>query len=165
MKRMNFFKKVAVLMIAAMAITVSVSAQEKGDKAIGASLYLGTGDSYSRIGVGGKFRYNIFDRLRAEAQGTFYLPKYNVSLLDASVNGHYLFGGESFTFYPLAGVGLNYWAYKSGWGHSSSYAVFNFGGGIDFKLAGNLYFNAEAIYKVSDWWDRITLSGGIVLKF
>jgi len=162
---MNFFKKVAVLMIAVMAITVSVNAQEAGDKAIGASVYLGTGDDYSRLGLGGKFRYNILDRLRAEAQGTFYLPKYNVSLIDVSVNGHYLFGSDDFTFYPLAGLGLNYWAYKSGFGSSSSYSVFNFGGGIDFKLAGNLYINAEAVYKRSEWWDRITLSGGIVVKF
>ncbi|MDR1746427.1 MAG: porin family protein [Tannerella sp.] len=167
MKKLSIFKKVAMLMVVAM-VTVSVSAQEKGDKAIGASVYLGTGNSYSQIGLGGKFRYNILDRLRAEAQGTYYLPKYNWSMIDASINGHYLFGNEDFVFYPLAGLGLNYFHWDSGYGFlnsSSSYVAFNFGGGIDFKIAGNIYLNAEATYRVSDWWDRITLSGGIVFKF
>jgi len=174
MKKMNFFKKVAVLMIAAMAFTMSVSAQEQGDKAVGASVYLGTGSavstSYSMIGIGGKFRYNILDMLRAEAQATYYLPKNYWSLLDVSVNAHYLFPiSDRLTFYPLAGIGLNYFIWDPGFGtlskSSSSYTSINVGGGLDLGITDNLFINAEVTYRLTDWWDRLTLSGGIVLKF
>jgi hypothetical protein len=53
------FKKVAMIAIAAVTMSMAAVAQEKGDKAIGGNFVLGTGDNYSSIGIGANFRYNI----------------------------------------------------------------------------------------------------------
>jgi outer membrane protein X len=86
------------------------------------------------------------------------------------VNAHYLFPlGDRLTVYPLAGAGFLGYSYGSGYGYgglaSHSDLAFNLGGGIDIQLAGSLYLNAEAKYKISDYWDRLLLSAGLSFKF
>jgi outer membrane protein X len=170
MKKM-FLKRVAIAAIAMFTISMAAVAQEKGDMAAGASVLLGTGDSYTNIGVGAKFRYNILDNIRAEAQLNYWLPKTYVSMIDVSVNGHYLFNvAEGLTVYPLAGLGILHSRWDAGgWGYSlaysHSYFAFNLGGGVDYQLAGNLSLNGELGYKIADYWNRLSISAGVVYKF
>lgn len=154
--------------IAVVTMSLAANAQEKGDKAVGASVVLGTGSyvgsGYTNIGVSGKFQYNILDRVRAEGVLTYFLKKDYVNMWDVSVNGHYLFPiSENMIVYPLAGVGV--FGYKvHSWSSDPDLCV-NLGGGIDFKLTDNLIFNAEAKYKIVNHWDRLVLSAGIAFMF
>jgi len=166
----NIFKKVA---IAAIALTVSVAAhaQSKGDMAVGGNLVLGTGNSYSNIGIGAKFQYNVTDPIRLEGSFTYFLKKDYVTQWDFSVNGHYLFPvTDLITVYPLAGLGLYGTKWSIDWGlgntsHSTSDICVNLGGGADYKLSDKLVLNAELKYKIVNNWSRLMLSAGVAFRF
>jgi len=167
-------KKAAMLIFAAMALTMGAAAQQqqevRGFKALGASIYVGSGSSWGEKGLGGKFRYNIFDRVRAETQATFYIPENRWPVFDVSLNIHYVTHlGDRFSVYPLAGLGVNYFLKDALEGLIKTPATtrfsFNAGGGCDLQLAGNMWFNAEVSYRVNSWWDGVVISGGIVYKF
>ncbi|GHT28410.1 hypothetical protein AGMMS49574_02650 [Bacteroidia bacterium] len=172
----SIFRKVAVMAIALVTMSVTVNAQEKGDMAAGGNLVLGSGDSFTNIGIGAKFQYNVTNPLRLEGSFTYFLKKDYLTMWDLSVNAHWLFPvADKVTVYPLAGLGiLNYgydysvdlgeWGSVGGSGSTSDIA-FNLGGGIDYKLTGKLILNAELKYKISDTWDRLLLSAGLAYKF
>lgn len=164
MKRYLF----TVICLAIFAIsTTNVSAQGKGDMAVGAGLAYGTGDSFSNIGLGAKFQWNPIEKLRIEPSFTYYFKKDYISMWDLSANAHYLFPvAEKFTLYPLAGVGiLNAKVSVAGVSASDSEFGFNLGGGADFKLSDKLFLNAELKYKIGDAWNRFIISAGIGYKF
>jgi outer membrane protein X len=174
MNTLNVLKRAALLTVVAIALVMNVSAQEKGDKSAGASLALGSGDSYSNIGIGLKFRYNVTSPIRLEAGFTYFLEKDLVSMWDLSVNGHYLFPiGDKLTVYPLAGLGIL--GCKTnlpdfGWGiggGSSSKTEFgvNLGGGLDYAFTDKIGGNIELKYKIGDVWDRLIVSAGVTYKF
>ena len=170
-----FFRKMAIMAIAVVTMSLAANAQEKGDKAVGASIVLGTGNyaksGYTNIGVSGKFQYNILDRVRAEGALTYFLKKKYMNMWDVSFNGHYLFPiNENMIVYPLAGVGVFGYQLSSNisgtrtWNSDPDVCV-NLGGGIDIKLTDNLIVNAEAKYKIVEHWNRLVLSAGIAFMF
>jgi outer membrane protein X len=137
------FRKVAIVAIALVTMSVAGGAQEKGDMAAGGNLVLGSGDSFTNYGIGAKFQYNVTDPLRLEGAFTYFLKKDYVTMWDLSVNGHWLF--------PV--------------GNSASYFAFNLGGGLDYKLTDKLTGNVELKYKIADIWDRLLLSAGVAYRF
>jgi len=161
--------KVAIVAIASVAMSLAANAQSKGDMAAGGNLVLGTGDSYTNIGIGGKFQYNVTDPIRLEGSLTFFLKKDYVSFWDISANGHYLFPvADAITVYPLAGLGIFGSKVDLGeWGGSVTHSdvCINLGGGMDFKLTDQLFLNAELKYKIVNNWNRLMLSAGIAYKF
>ena len=170
------FKKMAILAIAAVTMSVAVNAQTKGDMAAGGNLVIGMGDEFTNVGIGAKFQYNILDPLRLEGSFTFFLPKseYGVkqSMWDLSVNAHYLFPvADQITVYPLAGLGILGVKAKADLGDfgtisaSDSFFGFNIGGGVDFKLSETIILNAEMKYKIGDVWNRFLISAGVAFKF
>jgi outer membrane protein X len=172
----SFFRKVAIVAIAVMTMSVAASAQEKGDMAAGGNLVLGAGNSFTNFGIGAKFQYNVTAPLRLEGAFTYFLKKDYMTMWDLSVNGHWLFPiSDKITVYLLAGLGiLNYgYDYSIDLGGLGSYGssdstsdfAFNLGGGIDLKLTDKLIFNAEVKYKISDVWDRLLLSAGVAYRF
>jgi outer membrane protein X len=163
----SIFRKVAVMAIALVTMSVAVNAQEKGDMAAGGNLVLGSGDSFTNYGIGAKFQYNVTNPLRLEGSFTYFLKKDNLTMWDLSANAHWLFPvAGKVTVYPLAGLGiLNYGSSYGGYSASSSDIAFNLGGGIDYKLTDKLVLNAELKYKISDQWDRLLLSAGLAYKF
>jgi outer membrane protein X len=186
MKKVSLLKKAVIMVIAVTGMSVAtVCAQQKGDMAAGGHLAIGMGDEITNVGIGGQFQYNIIDPLRLDASLTLFFPKkYGVSGLaeskvtmwDLSVNAHYLFPvSDQVTVYPLAGLGifgtkvkvdvdLGEWgAYNPG--TSDSEFGLNLGGGIDFKLSGNLFLNAEMKYKIQSNWGRFIVSAGLAYKF
>ena len=178
-----FFKRVAIVAIAAVTMSVSAVAQKQGDKAVGGNLVLGMGDEITNIGIGGKFQYNVTDPIRLEGSLTFFLPKKyeamfakaKMSFWNLDVDGHYLFPlNDKITVYPLAGVGIQGWKVKvdvdlGEWGsgsgsNSGSDVCFNLGGGIDVKLTDVLFLNGGLKYKISEW-NRFIISVGVAYKF
>ena len=173
-----FLKRMAIVVIAVLTMSVAVNAQEKGDMAVGGSLVLGSGDSYSNVGIGAKFQYNVMTPLRLEGAFTYFLKKDNVSMWDLSVNAHWLFPvTPQITVYPLAGLGilgskvsvpsidLGPIGSFGGGSASESEVGFNLGGGIDFNLTDKLFLNAELKYKIGNTWDRLLLSAGVGYRF
>jgi outer membrane protein X len=161
--------------IAVIAVTMCVTAfaQEKGDKAVGANFVFGgsrySSSTYTNIGVSGKARYNIFDAVRAEGELTFFLPKNNVTSLDLSLNGHYLLPiSDAMTVYPLAGLGFYNSFYKNSGLSNYNDVCFNLGGGIDFNITDQLYFNVEAKFKIVNrysYGNVMLVSAGIIYRF
>jgi outer membrane protein X len=166
MKRI--FRKAAIAAIAVLTMSAAVQAQEKGDKAVGGNLVLGSGDHLTNVGIGPKFQYNVTNPLRLEGSFTYFLKKDYTTMWDLSVNGHWLFPiDDQITLYPLAGLGiLNYgYDFDRGLSDSQSDIALNLGGGIVYKLTDKLILNAELKYKISDQWDRLLLSAGLAYKF
>jgi len=167
MKTLNVLKQAALLaLVAAMSMTTAV-AQTKGDKAVGANLSLGMGDSFSNFGIGAKFQYNITNPLRLEGAFTYFLKKDLMSMWDASVNVHYLFSvANKLAVYPLAGLGVLGTKVSYG-GYSDSDTEFgvNLGGGLDYRITEKLIGNVEAKYQIHSHWDRLLLSVGIAYRF
>jgi len=174
----NFFLKSMIIAIAAVTMSVAVNAQEKGDMAVGGNLVFGSGDSYSNMGVGAKFQYNVTKPIRLEGSFTYFFEKDLASMWDLSVNAHYLFPvANQINVYPLAGVGilgtkvniptidLDDWGIYGGGSASTSEVCFNVGGGIDFKITDKLILNAEVKYKIASDWNRLLLSAGIAYLF
>jgi outer membrane protein X len=165
----SVFRKVAIAAIAVMTMSVAANAQEKGGMAAGGNLVLGSGDSFTNIGIGAKFQYNVTDPLRLEGSFTCFLKKDFLKMWDLSVNGHWLFPvADKITVYPLADLGiLNYSVDFGEWGNSdpTSDFAFNLGGGIDYQLTDKLILSAELKYKISDQWNRLLLSAGLAYKF
>ncbi|GHV48630.1 hypothetical protein FACS1894181_04920 [Bacteroidia bacterium] len=163
----SIFRKVAIVTIALVTMSVAAGAQEKGDMAAGGNLVLGSGDSFTNIGIGAKFQYNVTTPIRLEGSFTYFLKKDYLTMWDLSANAHWLFPvADKITVYPLAGLGiLNYGSSYGSYSASTSDIAFNLGGGIDYKLTDKLILNAELKYKISDTWDRLLLSAGLAYKF
>jgi outer membrane protein X len=171
-KSFSWKRMATVFAIAAVTMSTTAVAQEKGDMAAGGSLTLGAGDSYTNVGIGAKFRYNVLTPLRLEGAFTYFLPKDHLSMWTLGVNAHWLFpAGDRLTVYPLAGLGILGWkySYDFGWGiadsASDSDIAIDLGGGVDFKLTDRLSLNAELKYKIADHWNRLLLSAGVAYKF
>jgi len=124
----SYFKKVAIAVIAVLAVSAPSYAQEKGDIAVGAHIKYGvtvkvdggTEIDEPNFGVGAKFQYSPLKRLRLEGAFTHFMPTdytmqermgtydynynfiYNKWCFEACL--HFLVGSENFIFYPTVGV-------------------------------------------------------------
>lgn len=162
-----------LMMIACMMLlSVGAFAQEAGKMAVGVNAAYGMASNYKTFGFGGKFQYSITNEWRAEASGTYFLKKDNVSAWDANLNVHYVIPiSEGIYVYPLAGLtifgikadfdlpaGAAAAAAAAGYAIDESYSEtrvgFNAGGGIEYFLSEQFKINAEVKYqytKDSDW--------------
>lgn len=164
---------IKTIMVSAIVIFTasSVSAQQKGEMAIGGGLSVATGDDYTNFGIGAKFQWNPIDNLRLEPSFNYFFKKDYVTMWDLSANVHYLFPvSDKVTLYPLAGLGiqnadldLSDWGLKS-WDISDTHFAFNVGAGADFALSENWILNFEFKYKVADL-NRAVFSLGVAHKF
>ncbi len=170
MKISNAVKRISLILVVALAV-LNVNAQQKGDMAVGGDLVIGTGDSYTNVGLSAKFQYNVIDPLRLEGSFTYFFKKDYMSMWDMSANAHYLFNiTDQFILYPLAGIGVlgvkvdlgDFWG---GGSVSDSYFAFNIGGGAQYKFTENWAANFELKYKIADNWDRFLISAGVTYKF
>ena len=167
MKTKRVFRSIALFMMVATMSVMTAEAQTKGDKAVGGNLSFGSGDSYSNLGIGAKFLYNVADPIRLEGAFTYFLEKDNISQWDLSVYGHYLFNvADKVTLYPIAGLGLyNVKASYMGISASESEFGFTIGGGLDYQLTDKLVLTADLKYKMIKDMDRMIISVGIAYKF
>jgi len=165
-----FLKRVAIVVIAILTMSLSASAQKKGDMDAGVNLLFGTTSGYSNAGLGAKFRYNIIDQVRLAGEFDYFLKSNYISLWDFSVYGHYLFPvAENLVVYPEVGLGFVGWSYSwpTGWldsySHPTDFAL-SIGGGVDYKLTSNLTLNGQLRFKtISGGWFNMLV--GIAYKF
>ena len=177
--RLNFLNVVAQATkraaIIAIAVTISVAshAQTKGDMATGGNLVIGTGNSYTNIGIGAKFLYNVTDPIRLGGEFDFFPKKDYTSWWDFSVYGHYLFSvADRVNVFPSVGLGLvgarvsfpDLFGYGGG-SYSSSWFALSLGGGADIALSDNLFLTGELRLKIFENSTRINLTFGVAYKF
>lgn len=169
MKRVVFFKRVAIVIIV-LAVSISAISQEKGDIAVGANLAISAGNEVAHTGYGAKMLYNIRDDIRLEPSYTKYnnaekeIPFVSGSFVFSSrewgLNAHYLFRPaeeeldampwmKKIVIYPLAGIGLlNVKCHYSRKGEKSdivsanAFGV-NFGIGTDICLINRLFLSLQ----------------------
>lgn len=180
------FKKIMMFIIMTVAVSTVTIAQEKGDKAIGANLVIGSGKSFTNFGLGAKFLLNVTDPVRLAAEFDYFLKKDGITMWDASVYGHYLIPlTEKFTLYPSAGLGLINTKASNGqaindslgeWGDilgiavsedgstSSSNFAFSLGAGLEYELTEKLLLSGEYRYKIKDG-SRSNFALGVAYKF
>lgn len=103
-------KRLLLTFCICMATIVGVSAQEKGDMAVGLNLgvapCLESGASCTNFGIGAKFQYNVTTPIRLEADLDYWFKAKGIDVFDVSANVHYLFSlSEKLKLYPLVGIG------------------------------------------------------------
>ena len=156
-----------LFMVITIVMSITISAQEKGDMAVGGNLSYGTKNSFSNFGIAAKFQYNFTDALRFEPSATYFFKKDYTSMWDINANLHYLFPvAEKFIVYPLAGVTMVGWKVDVlGESYSDSKIGFNLGGGAQYNLTDALALSLEIKYQIVSDWDRPIFSLGIAYKF
>lgn len=163
-------KKLFLTMCVAL-FALGASAQtDEGDKAIGAKATYAFDQETIGIGVVG--RYNIKDKVRIEGDLDYFLKKNDLSMWDINAFAHYLLPiADTFTFYPLAGVGLTNWKvdldqHQSGLSSSTStdLAIY-LGAGADYYFQENLGLNLEIKYQIVNHHSQALFSAGIIYKF
>jgi len=165
-------KRAAIVLIAAVTMSVSAVAQKKGEMAAGANLLFGSTTGYSNVGLGAKFLYNVTDPIRLSGEFDYFLKKDYVNFWDFSVYGQYLFPlAGKIAVYPEVGLGilgetvnLNIPGLGSLGSGSHTDFAFSLGGGIDYPLTTNLTLNGGLRLKLvtGNWFNIL---GGIAYKF
>lgn len=161
-------KKIAIVVIAAITMSVTAVAQQRGDKAVGGNLV----NENVSVGMGAKFFYNVTDPIRVAGEFDYFVKKIYDSYWDASAYFHYLFPlASQVNLYPSVGVGV----VGSNWSNSYySFSDINFvlslGGGIDYELSSNLLLNGEVRVKMykgySNFLDNsLNFAIGLAYKF
>ena len=162
----KIFKNVAIIAIA-LSMSVAAFSQSQGDKAVGGNLVIGSGDSYTNVGIGAKFFYNVTDPIRLAGEFDYFLKKDNVSWWDFSVYGHYLFPvADQVAIYPSLGLGAI--GFSSKWGgetYSDSRFAVSIGGGADYAISDNLSLNGELRIKLFEDNNRLNIAIGLAYKF
>ena len=163
-------KRMAIAIIAVVTMSASAVAQKQGDMAAGGNLLIGMGDSYTNIGIGAKFFYNLTDPIRLAGEFDYFLKKDYQTMWDFSVYGHYLFPvADKLVAYPSVGLGLVGWKSSFDFGYLSASASSNdfalsLGGGVDYALTPTLALNGELRYKIMDG-SRLNIVVGVAYKF
>jgi len=168
----EFLRRVAIVAIVALTMSLPAAAQKKGDMAAGGNLLFGTTSGYSNLGIGAKFLYNVTDPIRLAGEFDYFLKKNYVNFWDFSVYGHYLFPiGDKIAVYPEVGLGVvgvtassvSIMGIKVGGGTDTKFAL-SLGGGVDYPLTSNLTLNGGLRFKtITDGWFNIF--AGIAYKF
>ncbi|GHT37224.1 hypothetical protein AGMMS49574_29800 [Bacteroidia bacterium] len=159
--------KIYLSLACALALVFSVSAQEKGDMAFGAHFAYGTGQSYNNMGLGALLQYHVSNPIRVEPSLTFYFPKDHVTILDVSLNAHYVVPiHEEFNVYPVAGVGVfsSRFSYDGDSYGNTDFGI-NVGAGAEYIIDNSFKIKVEPKYAIINDWNRFVLTAGITFLF
>lgn len=154
-------KKLILLAVVALLATMTASAQDKGNWAVGPKigLYTNAGGNGIIFGIGAIGRYSFTDTWRVEP-GITALTRKGCSV-DINADVHYLFKvASSWNVYPLAGISAND---IGGWS-----AGINLGAGTDFSVARNWDLTASAKWMIQTakyHKNPIVISLGATYKF
>jgi outer membrane protein X len=174
----SIYKKVAIIAIALVTMSVAINAQQQGDMAAGGNLVIGTGNSYinggrnsyTNVGLGAKFFYNVADPIRLAGELDLFLQNKGLRMWDLSVYGHYLFPvADQITVYPSVGLGVLGEKWVENYGYSlkapNNNPVFSLGCGVDYELFSNLALTNEIRIKLYDGGNRLNIAIGLAYKF
>ncbi len=165
---MNFKSTVLGILIS-LGFMVTVQAQE--ETRIGGFLAYGT--EIESIGIGANAEFPIIEKLTISPSFIYYFPKeeYSVKVNWFEVNAnanYYLINQEGINIYALGG--LNYSSVKvsydgdygilGNYSNSDGRLGLNLGGGINFKVGGNIIPFSELKYVIIDG-GQLVLSAGV----
>jgi len=147
--------------IIVLTINLTVEAQVKGDKAVGANLvFTSPRGAVDILGAGAMFRYNLSNFFRIGSTFNYGFEKNFEKRWDLNINCHFLIPLNSrIKIYPLSGMGIlifnadypiqtDEWGYMYGGKKTSTYLGINWGAGFDYKISSKLTFNAEWDFKM-----------------
>lgn len=159
-------KKFIVCLVIAFS-AIGMSAQSQGEMAIGVDLGVAPcfikGGNITNFGLGAKFRYNVTDPIRLEADLEYWLKNKQFSVFDVSANIQYVVGvADKWTVYPTAGIGIGHVALS---GLSWDKFLFNVGIGTDYELTRNLSIGAEMKYQYMQDFSRLPIQVGLTYRF
>lgn len=152
-------------------VTLNVSAQKKGDFAVGLNLgvapCLESGVSVTNFVLGAKAQYNVSNPVRLEADLNYSFKDNYIYAFEASANVHYIFDlGKNFTIYPLAGLGYGLFG-VSVFGESESVSrfLFNVGVGSEYNINQNWAVGLELKYQYMSDFSRLPVMIGATYRF
>ena len=154
-------KKFLFSAIVALFAVSAVSAQDKGNWAVGPQIgiYTNTGADGAIFGIGAKARYSFTATWRIQPAITALCKKY--CSVDISADVQYLFQiSDSWTLYPQAGLSAND---IGDWS-----CGINLGGGADFAVARNWDISAGFKWMIQThqyWKNPIIINIGAAYKF
>lgn len=166
-------KKFMIMMAAILGFAASANAQSDSNMAAGLNFNVGVGNSYTNMGIGGKFQYKFAERWRGEASFNYFFKKDYVDMWDANLDVHFLIPvGDKLVVYPLAGPTLrgakatvSFMGYSSS-ASSTSFGV-NYGAGVEYPLTDAIKVNFEmkGVTAGSGWGTRGVFSIGAAYCF
>lgn len=172
--------KKVVLFITMALITLTMTAQEKGDMAAGIRLNLGTSphSGYgSQVGMGLDFIYSLTDAIRLAPDFNFFFPKKEFggkwNTWDFGINGQYVFklGQSKFLVYPQFGLNIQGVSVKyddeilRDSKYSETKFGINIGAGGEYLISDVLSANFRVKYIIVSNWSRAVAGIGIAYRF
>lgn len=161
-------KKILFLAIF-IAAAFNLSAQTGATSLVG---HIGYQTEYERFAISGQGRYNIANAWRIAPDVTFFFPKDKVTGLDINLNLHYVFNiGGGFTFYPLAGFGMqnNFYGKREITSVNNEVVTvdsktktdlgINLGAGVSYNISERSFLNAEGKFMFGDRDNAVFLIG------
>ncbi|MDR1054383.1 MAG: porin family protein [Prevotellaceae bacterium] len=151
------------LVFAIVALAVTGSYAQKGEKSVG--LKLNYGSEMESFGLGAQFSYNIMDALRISPSFNYYFEHNDISLFNVDADAHYLFPfATQFAAYPLAGVTFQAWKHHI-LDDTKTRLGINVGGGLQFDFLDDWRTFTELKYSIVNDVDQFVFSVGIAFRF
>lgn len=133
-------KKLFFAVVAAMALSVSVSAQQQ---TVAPALSISEGE----VGISFRYGYQFAGNWRVAPEFVLFFPDHG-TLFNVNANFHYLFNvAPKFNLYPLAGLYIGHFSYD---GHSNTNWGLNLGGGAEYEFTSKWAGFAEIKGIISD---------------
>lgn len=166
-------KKFFLAVMAMGCVVCGANAQTKGDMSAGLNLNYrmwNDGSDFNNLGIGAKFRYNVTDPIRLEANFNYTFAKEDVTAMDYTINGHYLFTvADKFVLYPTVGLGFTNLKFEVGdFSKSSNEFMWQLGAGAEYPITDVIGVNVEFKYNsvggdIDDTY--FMLNAGVTYKF
>ncbi len=178
---MNYLNQIMIMKTKNIVLTICFFAtllcaqKTMAQTTIGAGI--GYGTEIESVGVMVNGQFFISDQLAISPDFTYYFPKkitdgFNFKWYEINANVNYYFNTEGSTkFYGLGGLNfsivsipsIDFGGFGTIGGASSSKIGLNLGGGVDFKLEGNITPFAQLKYTLSSF-DQLVIVAGIRFK-
>lgn len=107
-------KKIVIMLALAITSMGAFAQTKQGDSSFGLNIGGGFEDYANHAVLGLDYRYNFTDAVRFAPSISYFVKNKGLSAIAFDVNAHYVFPlAEYIGFYPLAGINLSFWKYKS----------------------------------------------------
>jgi len=141
------------------------SANTSRSTALGGNLVIGTGDSYTHLGIGAKFLFGA-NNFRTGVEFDFFPKQEEVSWWDFSLYTYYLIPvSDQVALFPLVGLGFAGATAHLGQSKVSDNSfAFSLVGGLDIALSPKLTLSGELRFKLLSGGYRTNIAIGLAHK-
>jgi hypothetical protein len=155
-------KKIIMIMALALVSSIGFAQKLENGSAVGFNMGYGFADSDNPI-AGLDFRYCIIDDVRISASLNHLIKNNSLSAWRIGLDGHYLLPlTEKTSFYPLAGVNLNFFDSA---GKSITRLGANIGFGAELYVNYNITVGTELKYQVVKDYEQTVLAVRVGYSF